>query len=127
LIAVDTTVLSALILQGREPARNLLLRDRTWVAPRLWRTEFRGLLMGWVRGGRLSLQGALERMELAVEVMAGGEHEVPWDEPLRLATASGITPAEGEFVALARALGLPLHSDNPSLRAAFPHLVRPLG
>lgn len=127
MIAVDTTILSALVLEGRESARTLLLRDRSWVAPRLWRTEFRGILVGWMRGGRLTLEGALERIELAVEVMEGGEHEVPWDEPLRLAAKGGISPAEGEFVALALGLGIPLYSDNAGLRTAFPGVVRRLG
>lgn len=124
MIAVDTTILSALILQGRDDAAALLLLDRNWVAPRYWRTEFRKTLRDCVRAGTLSLEGALERMELALEVMDGGEHEVPWDEPLRLALESGREPGEMEYVALALALGIPLYSNDASLRRAFPRVVR---
>lgn len=127
MIAVDTTVLTALLVEGREAPRALLLRDRNWVAPRLWRTQFRRMLVAGVRAGLLTLESALERMELAVEVMEGGEYEVPWDEPLRLALRPGGSPEAMEFVALARGLGVPLYSDDPWLRTTFPALVRPVG
>ena len=51
MIAVDTNVIAYLFLRGEfaAQAEEWLRKDREWVAPALWRSEFRNLLAGYLR------------------------------------------------------------------------------
>ena len=51
MIVVDTNVLAYLYLPSdfTLAAEKLLLNDPQWVAPHLWRSEFRNILAGYMR------------------------------------------------------------------------------
>ena len=51
MIVVDTNVLAYLYLPGEQTldAKSLFQREPEWVAPPLWRSEFRNILAAYVR------------------------------------------------------------------------------
>lgn len=122
MIVVDTNVLAYLLIQGEhtDTARAVLVRDPDWIAPPLWRSEFRNLLMHYLRRGIMSLPDALRVVAGAEGRLGGGEHAADSATILSLALASGCTAYDSEFVALAQAVGVPLVTADRKVLAAFP-------
>lgn len=122
MIVVDTNVLAYLYLPTEHTVRAeaLLERDPVWVAPVLWRSEFRNVLAGYLRRGALSLGAALELQAEAESLMAGREYDVSSPTVLALAQGSGCSAYDCEFVALASQLGVPLVTRDARLLKAFP-------
>ncbi len=129
MIVVDTNVLAYLWLPGERTAaaRALLEEDGAWVAPRLWRSEMRNILATYVRAGKLTLKRALEVAAAVEEQMRDSELDVETDGVLALASRSGCTAYDCEFVALAQVLETRLVTADRKLAAAFPERARLLG
>lgn len=121
MIVVDTNVLAYLLMPGDRTrhARRALERDPAWAAPLLWRSELRNVLAVALHVGRLALPDALDVMDTAETVMAGGEYAVPSPSVLRLAARSGCSAYDCEFVALAQELGAPLVTADHGILKAF--------
>lgn len=122
MIVADTDLVVYLVLPGErtEDSERVLLKDPAWAAPILWRSGFRNVLATYVRAGRLELDDALLMDERAEALMASREFVVPASEVLGLAAASGCSAYDCEFVILARALGVPLVTNDRALLEAFP-------
>lgn len=125
MIVVDTNVIAAFqFANDRTPdAYAVMRRDPDWAAPRLWRSEFRNVLVTEMRHARLSPAGAARLMSAAEAAMEGNEHDVPSVPVLELAHASGCTAYDCEFVALALALGVPLVTLDQKVCRAFPEVA----
>jgi predicted nucleic acid-binding protein len=121
-IVVDTNVIAYLFLNGdhSKASERLLQRDSDWVAPRLWRSEFRNVLALYLRKALLDFRESMEIAEAAERLMSGAEYEVPSALVLQLVGDSGCSAYDCEFVALARFLGVPLATRDRSLQRAFP-------
>ncbi len=122
MIVVDTNLLVYLYVSGANTgqAERVLVRDPVWVAPLLWRSEFRNVVAGLVRRRALDLDDAVRMTHEAELRMAGGEYTVASQPVLQLAARTGCSAYDCEFVVLA----LDLHvwfvtSDRPIL-SAFP-------
>ena len=129
MIAVDTNVIASLVLPTSRlttAAENLLLADRNWVAPLLWRSELTNILVTGVRNGWLTINQALEALATAEELMAGGDYQVPASDVLRLACDSGCTGYDCEFAVLAIDLEVRLATTDRQLLDAFPQIAVPL-
>jgi predicted nucleic acid-binding protein len=122
---VDTNVVAALMLPtvANAEVAELLRQDSDWRLPPLWRSEFRQVLLKYVRADlatpeqALSLwQKALERFELSEQPVAG--HQV-----LALAIATGCSTYDAEFVVLARQLNCRLLTFDRKLLQLFPDLA----
>lgn len=122
MIVVDTNVIAYLFLPGQHTAdaRATLRADAAWAAPLLWRSELRNVLALYLRRRHLELDAALAVQEAAERTLAGREFAVEGDTVLALAAASGRSAYDCEFVALARALGVPLVTSDRQLLASFP-------
>lgn len=122
MIVVDTNVIAYLLLSGdhTEAARAALATDAAWAAPLLWRSEFRNVLALYLRQRHLTLAEALEVQTTAEELLAGREYTVDGEAVLTLAASSGRSAYDCEFVALARALGVPFVTSDRQLLASFP-------
>lgn len=122
MIVVDTNVIAYLFLHGdhSESSERLLAHDPDWVAPRLWRSEFRNVLALYLRKQLLRFADSMEILEAAERLMSGAEYEVPSALVMQLVDASGCSAYDCEFVALARFLGVPLATRDNSLMRAFP-------
>ncbi len=125
MIVVDTNLLLDYHLaRPRTPlAEAVLARDPAWAAPVLWRSEFRNALVRLILDGVLEVGTALRLAGHAERRMAPGEHQVTSEAVLRLATNSGCTAYDCEFVALAQDLDARLVTSDADVLKAFPGLA----
>lgn len=128
MIAVDTNVIAYLLIQGERTsdAVEALRKDSQWVAPVLWRSELRDVLASYLRRKELDLGRAQVLMGIAEEIMSQGEYQVMSEDVLQLASVSGCSAYDCEFVALAADLGLKLVTNDRVLLACFPQVAVPL-
>jgi predicted nucleic acid-binding protein len=122
-IVVDANLLVYLWVggPGAELAAAVLRREPGWIAPFLWRSEFRNAVVGLVRARRQTLEQALAATSEAERQMAGHEYVVNSDSVVTAATRSGCTAYDCEYVALADDLGLTLVTFDGPVRRAFPN------
>lgn len=128
MIVVDTNVIAYLWVPGEftGAAEALLTEEDTWVAPLLWRSEFRSVLAMAMKQKTFRLDRAVTIARSAEEQFKGREFAVDCAEVLTLANQSGCSPYDCEFVALAMNLGLPLVTNDREVLRAFPHIAVPL-
>jgi predicted nucleic acid-binding protein len=124
-IVADTNVIAYLWLPSVDTARaeRLVRRDPEWCAPLLWRSEFRNVLTGYVRRGRVALGDAIQIAEAAQQHLRGREYEVPSERVLEAAVASRCSAYDCEFVVLARELGVRLVTTDRRILADFPDVA----
>ena len=122
MIAVDTNIISYLFIEGEFTAlsEKAFQKDHHWVAPFLWRSEFRNVLTACFRKGLLQLRDALKIVEQAEWLMRGNEFSLTSSSVLRLVTQSDCSAYDCEFVALARELRIPLITMDKKILKAFP-------
>ncbi len=125
MIVADTNLIAYLLLEGEhtEAAEQVLDRDSHWIAPLLWRSEFRNVLALYVRQQLLGLEQACRFMELGEVLMEGREYTLPSVPILELAESSGCAAYDCEFVALAKRSGVPLVTSDHRLLDAFPEVA----
>ena len=100
--------------------------DSEWIAPSLWVSEFRNVLRNYIAGGHLTLAKALGYMSAAEALMRGRDYAVSSVTVLALVAASGCTAYDCEYVALAKAVGVPLVTTDKAVLRAFPETaIRP--
>lgn len=122
MIVVDSNVLAYCWLNGSRTglAQAVRLRDRNWHAPVLWRSELRSILGGYIRRADLSLAEAGGVMERIESELQGSEHIVDSGDVLDVLSQSALSAYDAEFVALARALGARLVTEDRAILKAFP-------
>jgi len=122
-IAVDTNIIGYLYLSSERSAQaeRALLKDSQWVAPVLWRSEFRNVLALYMRKNILSLADAIQIMDEATSLMQGGEYEVLSTQVLQLVQESACSAYDCEFVALARDLDVRLLTVDQQMLKQFPN------
>jgi len=128
MIVVDTNVLAYLYLQGEfsQAAERLLAYDGDWHAPILWKSEFRNILAGYLRRGRLTVTVADAIMAEAESLLEGTGHEPDSRQVLRLVRESDCSAYDCEFVAVAQMLGTVLFSMDAKILKAFPRQTKKL-
>lgn len=127
MIVVDANVLVYLWLRESyaDIATRLLSFDSQWIAPLLWRSEFRNVVVGALRKRRITRDNALAAIDGAERQMDGNERMVDSRDVLRLAVLSGCTAYDCEYVALAEAAGVALITNDSQVLKAFPAIARP--
>ncbi len=121
MIVVDTNVIAYLLLPSDHTpaARAAFERDPTWAAPLLWRSEFRNVLATSIHQGHMTLDDAVEVMDVATELMQGREYAVESADVLNLALSSSCSAYDCEFIALAQELGGRLVTADRRIRRSF--------
>jgi len=104
-IVVDTNVICYRWMSSANSAaaETALAKDPHWIAPLLWRSEFRNIMALAIRTSALTIGGAQEIMRKAEASFERCEFAVSSDAVLRLVTKSNCTAYDCEFVALAEA------------------------
>ena len=125
MIVADTNLLIYLYVQGQRTAESeaLLQKDAVWTAPLLWRSEFRNALIGLVRTDALQLEEAMSMIDEAERWLNGHEYSVVSRQVLALASRSGGSAYDCEFVALAQDLEVPLVTNDRQILKAFPTIA----
>lgn len=123
MIIVDTNIIAYYILRTIETEKTIELRlkDNDWSAPALWRSEFRNMLLPYIRSGVLDLHLANEAVGKAKSIVR--TRSVSSDRVIELAVASGCTAYDCEFVSLAERLSAPLVTNDRQVLRAFPGLA----
>ena len=122
MIVVDSNVLAYLYLPGEYTAvaETLLEHDPEWVAPLLWKSEFRNILTGYMRRGALTFEQACSLQREAESLLAGSEFEVDSLSVFELVRDSDCSAYDCEFIALALRLETKLVTMDKKLLRAFP-------
>ena len=125
MIVIDTNVIGYLFLSSTHSdcSERVLRRDPEWIAPLLWRSEFRNVLALYMRKGILTLDEALNILDAAETVMQHGEYEVVSAQVLRLVQSSGCSAYDCEFVALAQDLNVRLVTADWEILRQFPDVA----
>ena len=122
MIVVDSNVIAYLYLPGEytAAAEALLEQDSAWVAPILWRSEFRNILAGHMRRKAITFEHANSLQREAESLLEGAEFEVDSSAVLELVRDSDCSAYDCEFIALAMTLDTKLVTMDKKLLRAFP-------
>lgn len=125
MIVVDTNIIAYLYLPTELTghAERLLETDPEWVAPLLWRSEFRNVLALCLRKGLLTLADAVRIQDEAEALLAEQEYSTVSRDVLGLVAASSCSAYDCEFVALARTLKVKLVTMDRRILAEFPEMA----
>lgn len=125
MLVVDTYIIAGLYLKNPNTAdiQALLARDPHWFAPRLWRSEFRNILIQYIRHGTIALVDAWDLMAAGEKLIDTVDIEAMAARVLRLAHSSGCSAYDCEYVALARDMGTTLITFDNKLLTAFPTIA----
>lgn len=123
MIVVDTNIIGYLYLSSdrSDQAEKALLIDAEWVAPILWRSEFRNVLALYIRKNILMLEDAVRIIDEATLLMRGGEYEAVSLQVLQLVGESTCSAYDCEFVALARDLNVRFLTVDKQIVKQFPN------
>ena len=122
MIVVDTNVIAYLFLEGEhtEQAEAVFFSEHDWIAPYLWRSEFRNILALYIRQNYLQLDDARQIMQEAEALMLGKEWEIESKTILDLVIQSRCSAYDCEYVALAQQLGIHLVTADRKILTEFP-------
>ena len=125
MIVVDTNTIAYLYLPTEYTAdvEAVLEKDPLWVAPVLWRSEFRNILALYVRKNIVDLDTALQMQAQAEKQLAGNEYTVNSTIVLTLAKESGCSAYDCEFISIAKSLNSSLITADKKLISAFPNIA----
>jgi len=128
MIVADTNIISYFLLPTSysDSADELYAIESDWVAPALWKSEFRSVLALYLRKNIITLDKALQLQNSAESMMAGNEFDVVSAQVLALVQASHCSSYDCEFVALARHLHVPLITQDKKILREFPSTAMPI-
>tara|TARA_R100001143_G_scaffold63594_1_gene73168 strand:+ start:22929 stop:23336 length:408 start_codon:yes stop_codon:yes gene_type:complete len=124
MIVVDTNVIACLWVPNEmdEVAYKVLEKDTDWIAPLLWRSEFRNVLALYLRNDILEFSIVLQAIEEAEQLMGSREFEVNSTQVLSLVSDSSCSSYDCEFVALADDLDVKLVTFDKKILKEFPEI-----
>lgn len=128
MIVVDTNILVYLYLptQYTPHAEKLLENDPMWVAPHLWRSEFRNILALYLRKELITYDKALEIQNEAEILMSGNEYDIKSLSVLSIVNQSNCSAYDCEYISLAMNLGIELFTMDKKVISEFPLIAKPL-
>ncbi|USE34121.1 type II toxin-antitoxin system VapC family toxin [Endozoicomonas sp. SCSIO W0465] len=128
MIVADTNILVYLYLptQFTPYAEKLLEMEPVWVAPYLWRSEFRNVLALYLRKGLITYEKALQIQQEAELLMSGNEYDIKSLGVLSLVNQSNCSAYDCEYVSLAMSLCTKLFTMDKKVISEFPRVARSL-
>jgi predicted nucleic acid-binding protein len=125
MIVADTNTIAYLYLPSdySEYAEALLLKDTDWIAPILWRSEFRNILALYLRKGLISMENALDVQQQAETLMRDNEYSVNSFDVLNIANSSGCSAYDAEFISLAKNQKCKLITSDKKILRQFPDIA----
>ncbi len=128
MIVVDSNILAYLLVDGVfcKRAEALLVSDSNWIAPLLWKSEFRNILAGYIRRNDFSFDKAYQIIREAEFILSSKEFEVDSLLVLELIRDSDCSAYDCEFVGLAIKNDCKLVTMDKQILKAFPKIAVPL-
>ena len=126
MIVVDTNIISYLYLSGdrSQHSEDLLSFDANWVAPILWRSEFRNVLAQYLRKNLINIDEILSIIQQAEKLLTDHEYEISSTHIMQLVKNSPCSAYDCEFVALAQYLDIPLITADKKILREFPEITQ---
>jgi predicted nucleic acid-binding protein len=124
-IVVDTNVICYRWISSPNSAaaETALAKDPNWIAPLLWRSEFRNIVALAIRKKALTITAAQEIVRKAEGSLERSEFAVSSDAVLQLVARSSCTAYDCEFVALAHAEAVQLVTTDRQILNEFPEVA----
>jgi predicted nucleic acid-binding protein len=124
-IVVDTNVICYrwIPFPKSGAAEAALAKDPHWIAPVLWRSEFRNVLALAIRQNVLAIGAVQEIIRKAETGFERCEFTISSDAVLRLVATSNCTAYDCEFVALAEIYQTPLVTVDRQVLHKFPKIA----
>jgi predicted nucleic acid-binding protein len=124
-IVVDTNVICYRWISSphNAAAETALAKDPHWIAPFLWRSEFRTIVALAIRRNTVTIDTAFEIVRRAEASLEHNEFVVSSDAILQLVARSNCTAYDCEFVALAQAEGVQLVTADRQILRKFPEVA----
>jgi len=124
-IVVDTNVICYRWISSPNSAvaETALAKDPQWIAPVLWRSEFRNVLALAIRHKALGIEAAKEIARRAEAGFQRREFAVSSNAILELVASSSCTTYDCEFVVLAREQGVRLLTVDRQILREFPEVA----
>lgn len=116
----DTISYFWLDVERTDAARAARRRDEEWVAPGLWRSEFRNVLYQHMEHRGLALSDALRIASRAEADLENRTYDVPTEAVLRLVDETRDSAYDCEYVALAQRLSITLVTGDRPVVEHFP-------
>lgn len=122
MIVVDTNILSYFWLPSDHSkiCDELFQWDSNWVAPILWRSEFRNVMSLYLRRDLITFSEALSITEKVEDQMKDREFQVNSFQVYSLVSKSTCSAYDCEFVCLAQELNTKLVTMDNQILNAFP-------
>ena len=122
MIVVDTNILAHFWLPSdhTELCEQLFQCDPEWVAPVLWKSEFRNVVILYMRKNLIGLPEAIQLTEKAENQMKEREFHVNSVHVYDLADNSDCSSYDCEFISLAEELDIKLITMDKQILRSFP-------
>ena len=122
MIVADTNLIAYLLLEGEytKEAEAVYQIDSDWIAPYLWRSEFRNILALYLRKDYLALEQARQIIQKAENLLRGKEFEIESQQVLDLVVNCQLSAYDCEYILLAQQLGVNLVTADKKVLAQFP-------
>ncbi len=126
MIVVDTNILAHFWLpsDSTELCDTLYQKDPEWVAPILWKSEFRNIVTLYLRKDLINLAEALLIVEKAELQMKNNQFQVNSVQVLHHVSQSICSSYDCELISLAEDLDLELITLDKQLLREFPNLAK---
>ncbi len=110
MIVADTNLIAYLLIPGdsSELSAQVLRKDSEWIAPLLWRSEFRNVLALYMRNEGMDMRQANATMAKAEELLNNREYAVSSEIVLQFVMGTKLSAYDAEFVALAAEMNIKL-------------------
>ena len=128
MIVVDSNIIAYLMIPSdrTKEVEKLLLKDSEWIAPLLWRSEFRNILTLYMKQSQMSLVLAEQTIARAENLLSEREYGVLSSDVLVLTYEKSLSAYDAEYVVLAINFGVPLITvDKKLLKEASEYAVSP--
>ena len=97
--------------------------DPNWVAPFLWRSEFRSVLSNYIRKNIITLEDSLDILRETEKQFKDREYIVKNNDVMELISESSCSAYDCEFVALAKDLNIKLVTSDKEIIKEFPKIA----
>lgn len=125
MIVADVNLLAYFWINGEftADAQRVYNQDPDWCAPLLWRSEFRNLLLGYVRRDHFTMDQAMLALQNVEEQMRRHEFSVSSKQVMACANQSTCSAYDCEYVALAKELEVKLVTSDKKILKSFPDIA----
>lgn len=125
MIVSDTNLLVHFWLHGTEYdlASKIREKETEWIAPSLWKSEFRNTLSLYLRKNIITFEEMITIMNSVENMMRGRSIDTDSLNILDLINMSSCSAYDCEFVALAKELEIPLLTFDKKVLKEFPKIA----